>query len=333
MAAWGGGMRTIIALLGLALLLGGCGKANPDCGSDASKAAVTDMIKTAIEDGVRAALDKNAQLAAYDRSKLSAALSKMGLELKDVRTTRTDPNSSRKFCSAKVSISFSDKVIKLIDDTRTAAELESRSNLANRAGIEHDATGLAVELEYSVQPTDDGSKLIAESDAFGPSKDVLAEMFSSYLLSDEVRQAKIAADQEESQRLTQEQAIATASESAQRQLSVASMQEAQAENRLAVQRIGAVWRAILPATRNRLAPIQTAWNKRITAQCTVESSGQTTDPDLFRAAKLQCETRALQARASELERFATYNNNDTATAAEDAAEAAIDAAREAAKSM
>lgn len=318
--------RSILAIAGL-LTLAGCGKPSADCSSAEASSAVSDMLKRSVEDEVRKLLEEGAELASFDRSKLSAALSKAQIELTEVRTTRDDPDSSRKFCDAKVSLKFSQAVIRVIDDARSVAGLEDRASVANRSGLRHDALGFSTELEYSVQPTDDGKKVIAESDGQISLVQALAELFSTYLLSDEIRAAKIESDQIEAKRLAEERSLAEQEEAARSQLAEASLEEAKAENRLAVQRIGAVWKAIPQSSRNRLAPIQTAWNKKISAQCTVEASSQSTDPKLVQAAKLRCETSSIFDRATELERFTFYKDNSAAGAAIDAAEAA---AREAA---
>jgi hypothetical protein len=161
---------------------------------------------------------------------------------------------------------------------------------------------------------------------------VVSELFSSYLLSDEIRNAKVSADQAESKRAADERALAAQESAAKGQLASATLEEAIAENKLAVQRISAVWQSIPPSTRRQLASIQTAWNKRISAQCTVEASGQSTEPSIVKAAKLRCESNALMNRSRELERFASYNDandaaSDAASGAADAADAAADAAR------
>jgi hypothetical protein len=290
------------------------------------------MLKKSIEDKVRKALEDDSQLASYDRGKLSAALSKANLALDDVRTTRDDPDSSRKYCNAKVNLRFPEAILRIIDDARSSAGLEDRSSVANRNGLIHDATGFTSDFEYSIQPTDDGKKVIAESDADSAMAQVVSELFSSYLLSDEIRNAKVSADQAESKRAADERALAAQESAAKGQLASATLEEAIAENKLAVQRISAVWQSIPPSTRRQLASIQTAWNKRISAQCTVEASGQSTEPSIVKAAKLRCESNALMNRSRELERFASYNDandaaSDAASGAADAADAAADAAR------
>jgi hypothetical protein len=98
------------------------------------------------------------------------------------------------------------------------------------------------------------------------------------------------------------------SEAAAAEYAKASAAEAAAANKIAAQELAAVWQAIPADTRKRLAPMQTAWNQKTTARCKVEAAGNSFGRDEMRAAQLAFETRALDARSRELERFAVYSD-------------------------
>jgi len=282
------------------------------CSSPDAKAAVTQMMQKSTEEKVRKLLDEQSSLAAFDRARLVSALKKGEFTLSEVRTTRSDPDSTRKFCSATLRVSFPEEIWQTIQSARNDAGADSWEKLANRLGLDHDASRFSGMMEYSVQPTDDGSKLIAESDAASPFVELLGELFAGYLRSADIRMAKVEQDKANAQQAAEQAAIQSQAEAATKELAAASLSEAQAANKLAAQRIAAVWSTIPRDQRTRLAPVQTAWNRKTSAQCTVEAAGQSTDPTEVRAAKLTCETRALQDRAGELERFASYNGDTSA---------------------
>lgn len=295
-------------------VLSGCfGGSSTACGSEEAVEAVGNLVREGVEDSVYGSLNSASQLDAFDRSKLSSALEKAKIELTSVRTTRDDPDSSRQFCSADVRIAFPQSILQVVDEARQSAELETRKQISNRAGLKQDASGFTETIEYSVQPTDDGEQIIAESDGASALIAVLGELFSSFMLSDEIRaanieqsrlaaeeEARMRAEEEAAEQLYQEQMVAES------EYEQALLEEAKAENQLAAQRISAVWQAVPASTREQLAPMQSAWNKKTTARCKVEAAGSSTEKNMVRAAQMRCETRAMGDRVRELERYAEY---------------------------
>lgn len=273
------------------------------------------LLIKATEDKVRKEFEDSGELASFDRSKLHSALNQIHIKTTDVRTTRKDPDSSRKFCAAKVSVGLPAAIKQIIDSARSAAGLDDWNQSANRAGLEHDASAASTDVEFSVQPTDDNKRLIAESDSAGTFVNFFADIFGSYLRSDQLRAAKIAEDRAEAERNAEQMAVNNAVTTAQQELATADLAEAQADFKLSNQKINAVWRAIPASTRKSLAPTQIAWNHRREAQCTVEAAGQTTDPTALKTAKLRCESKAMNEKSSQLESYAVYSNSGSAEAA------------------
>lgn len=309
-------LKRFAILIGISLATSACGGlGSSGCGDEAAREALRNLMDSAIEDSVREKLDADGNLGSFDRATLTSILKKGKMELSSVRTTRDDPDSSRQFCTATIKLSYPMTVIDVIEDARRDAQLEGRKQIANRAGLRVSPTGLEDDLEYSVQPTDDGSETVAETDAASALTDTLGELFATYLLSDEIRSAKIEQDQIASQAKAEaaaaereQQEIMAESEAAAVEYAKASAAEAAAANKIAAQELAAVWQAIPADTRKRLAPMQTAWNQKTTARCKVEAAGSSSSRDEMRAAQLACETRALNARSNELERFAVYSD-------------------------
>lgn len=304
-------MKKILIGLTSVLLVGGCGNVGSvECGGEASTEAVGNLIRSGAEEAVQEVLESGSQLDAFDRSKLASALSKAKIDLSMVRTTRDDPDSSRQFCAAEVKVVFPQSILQAVDEARRNADIESRKQIANRAGLKQTASGFSDTVEYSIQPTDDGGEVIAESDGASALISVLGDMFASYLLSDEIRAANI----EQSRAAAEEQARMRAEEAAAQQLEEeqvaaseeyqqAVFEEAKVENKLESQRIAAVWQALPAETREQIAPMQTAWNKKTTARCKVEAAGTSTVVAEVRAAQMRCETEAMRSRVRELSQY------------------------------
>lgn len=295
------------AVLLATALLGGCvGQADAGCGDDESLTAVSDMIKKATQDQVRTSMNSSGSMAAYDVSKLSSLLGKANFSLEQIRTTRDDPDSSRKFCNGNLTVSFPKSILEEINNTRSLAEVDDWQDFANRMGVAHSANEMTVSFDYSVQPTDDGDSIIAESEMGSGIVELLADIMATHLLSEEIRQANIAEQQAAAQEAAMQREMEEAQEQAAVAFAEAELAEAQAANQLASQRIRAVWDAIPEETQTQLKPLQAAWNKKTDARCTVVASSASTDPTHRKAAKLSCETEAMQNRANNLEQFAEY---------------------------
>ncbi len=321
---------TVLAMLTLSAC---SSKVEVECGSSATISAVEEMLQKRLDDSVRNQLDTEGSIDGYDSAKLRSGTRQIKVSLEDVRTIKDDPDSSRKFCSARIQLLLPNNVITAADSARVMAKLDDVKKLAHQNRIERSGNKYGRELEYSIQPTDDGKKIIAETDEDSSLFTFLTELFSSYLLSEEIRNKaieadKIAADEARETKLAEQEVEGARSEEAS-----ANLNEARVENKLAVQRINAVWGGIPKTTRSRLLDLQRAWMRKTTAQCRVEAAGTSELSANRDATRLRCETRAQLERARQLERFVSYEDASTADATARAgqmADRAVEAAARAA---
>jgi len=101
-------------------------------------------------------------------------------------------------------------------------------------------------------------------------------------------------------RIDQEAAEQQQAEQAQTDQREAAYEEAKATNDLATQGINASWNALPSEVRQRVLPMQRAWIKRKDAECKIEAANTSTDPTEREAARLQCQARFNNQRASEI---------------------------------
>ncbi len=288
-------------------------------------AAVEAMLQKELEKRVRNQLDSEGSLEGYDSAKLRTGTKKVKVTLEDVRTIRDDPDSSRQFCSGRILLKIPDSIVEAADSTRALAEVENVKKLANQHRVERLGDKYGLEMEYSIQPTDDGQKLIAETDGDSSLFTFLTELFASYLMSEEVRnsviEAKKAEAAEERERLRAERELDTALGAQ----AAANLNEAKVEYKMATDRINTIWRAIPKSTRNQLLPLQRAWIKKKEAACRVEAAGSDEREENREATRLRCDSRMTEARSNQLEAFIGDESEYSAAAA--AAEAAAEAAK------
>jgi uncharacterized protein YecT (DUF1311 family) len=300
-------MKSLLLSLSMfvGLALGGCSKPAADCGGMDSLATVVPIIQHRLEekttDRLRAA--NGTPPAALSRVRATVAQATMRIE--DVRTTQSDPNSTRRFCMGRLKVVIPQGVLQEADRGRQAMSASTVSDLAATSGIERDADAFVADVEYNVQPTDDGTHIYAEIEHSEGYVNFLAEVLTSYLLRPVVEQARIEEQRaaEEQQRAEQEQQRAQQAAVAEQRSAI--LDQVRSENRLVTQTINAVWSNIPQSTRDQLLDLQRAWIRRKRADCQIEAASASTDPQEQEAARIRCDTRVTNERINYLRQYST----------------------------
>jgi uncharacterized protein YecT (DUF1311 family) len=323
----------LAAVSACSFVVGGCSNSvKVECGGEATIVAVESMFQKELEKSVRNQLDSEGSLEGYDSAKLRTGTKKVKVTLEEIRTVRDDPDSSRQFCSARIMLKIPDTVIEAADNTRALAEMDNVKKLANQNRVERSGDKYGMELEYSIQPTDDGTKLIAETDGDSSLFTFLTELFASYLLSDEVRNNVIEAEKAEAADEREKRLAEEELDGALKSEASANLGEAKVQYKMSMDRINAIWGAIPKSTRNELLPLQRAWIKKKEAACRVEAAGSDEQTGNREANRLRCDVRMTDARSNQLQRFVSYEEDyDAAEAGAEAAAAGAAAAEAAAR--
>lgn len=267
-----------------------------ECSSSEAVSTTIDLLKEALAKQTfsKASGTENAQ--AVSKSSIRAAIAQIVFTLQDVRTTRKDPNSTKRFCEGTLKIRFPAEDLTNADDARSAAGLGTVTQLADANDVDREADTFSAKADYDVQPTDTGDKLFSETETKSPIMNVASEVLASSLLHNVLQQA--AAVQQQQQQTQQAQENAALAEQ-----KAANLNSAKTDNQLAQQSILAVWRAIPPATRAQLLPQQRAWVRKKDADCRVEAASASTDPTDMEVARLNCDTRTTQERINLLQPY------------------------------
>jgi len=294
-------IETVFALAMALLALSGCSKkVAVQCSDEYAQAPVMSIVKEQVEKTVAAQLRgaENGRVASL--SEIRAAIAQLGISIADIRTSKEDPNSTKRFCVGTLKVKFPARMIEEADRARELASLAAVSDLADDNDLTRNADTFEAEIEFNVQPTDDGEKVFAETDSSSNILEFATEVVASSLLRSTIESA---------QRQTQaaEDMQAAALTAAEQQSRVATLQMATAENRLATQTINAVWKAIPSDTRSQLLPLQRAWIAKKDADCRIQAASVSIEPSEIEAARLGCDTRLTQERSSELERYRVYD--------------------------
>jgi uncharacterized protein YecT (DUF1311 family) len=227
-------------------------------------------------------------------SRIGATVAELKMTIEDIRTTKKDPDSTKRFCAGTARIVAPLTMIQDADQTRKLLDMGDVDSLFEQAGLKRSADALSFDIEYSVQPTDKRDKIYGEVEGAGFQLTALGQLVGAHLARREIEgatQAKAAQD------------AAAAAETA-RQVQAAQQADldlSAAENKLAAQKINALWRALPDDTRSQLLELQRAWVRKKAADCDIEAAGASAEAVPREAARLRCDTRMTLARFDELQ--------------------------------
>jgi hypothetical protein len=167
----------------IALLLGtaGCRVQEAECSSELAQRVVTDILRQELIELARNSARAWSSDTVLPPSEARAAIARLGFSLQGVRTASRDPNSSKRFCEGQIKVSFPVEYLTRAEDRRDERGLTGMAYLEDAMNVERNTNSVSAPISYSVQPTDDGSELYAETDKRAAINLYLAELLAAAL--------------------------------------------------------------------------------------------------------------------------------------------------------
>ena len=265
------------------------------CSGNDAVAVTLDIVKDEI---IRRASEDVEEVPGLSKAKVRATIHQLKLSLVDVRTTKDDPDSTKQFCAGRIKLVAPPEMIQDANDARQIAGYNSVAEMAESANVEANANSFLADVDFNVQPTDDGEKTYAELENANGALGFFSELVRSHLVKSVLADAKAEQD-----RIAAEQHAAE--EAAAREEQSAELDQAKAENKVAIERINAIWGAIPTGPRTAFTEAQKAWIRKKDAACRIEAASNATTEAEMTIARLKCDTREQSNRATELRQFAT----------------------------
>lgn len=313
--------KRISLALCVLMSLSGCSyfnKTTVECGSEESKQLVLDIFQKEISKKSLAELKQllSEGTTGLDVTKVKALTQQINLNLADVRTTHNDPQSNKKLCVAVLNAKLSPSMIKDANDSRAIVGEHVLQDFAISSDVPFENDKLSYEVEYSVQPTDDGKKVYAEVNNTDLGISFLNQVILDILLKPS-RQNQQFQQEQEAQQQAQAEAEAAA-EAAQAEADAAAQQaaataqyqqdqtayqqvqveEAQIRINKSNEKLNLVWAALSKDARQQLLAEQRAWLKKRELGCRLSS----VDSSNKEQARLDCESKVTDQRTLELQR-------------------------------
>lgn len=291
--------RILVGIAALSVGLSSCnslGSKEAECAGEDATAVVASIVSEQILKAAQqqAVWSDGGSMASESKIRATVALIKTAIE--DVRTTKADPDSTKKFCAGTLNVTLPLSLISDADKAREAVDLSSVSEFAAESGLERSADVFSYPIEYSVQPTDDGTSIFGELENPGEQFTFFGELVASHLALGSIQSqqaasaAQAAASKLEAEKNAAEQALA-------------SRDLAKAENDLATQTINEIWNNIDSELRSQLLPMQRAWIKKKETDCNIESAEISLESVARETARLKCDTELTRQRSSELREY------------------------------
>ena len=293
----------LLALISCALSLSGCDQVQSitgqsvKCDNDTAKQLVVESFSKPVSE---VASQRVKELIAsenitIDMGKLRSTLQQITFNVSDVRTNNSDPNSKKQYCVTQFVVKIPDQMVKDADAARAVYDENNIAQAAVLSDLSFETNQLKKEIEYLVQPTDDGKKVYVTLE----NPDVLAyfvrDIAIDSLLKATRQNAVEVAKQEEIKRISEQEAAAQEYQSV-------LLLEAKTSLDQANENLNLVWNATSKEIRAQLLDEQKIWLKKRELECKL-SSNETDNPQLHR---FNCEANMTTQRTSELRQKIYY---------------------------
>lgn len=293
----------LLALMTCMLLVSGCDKVQSiagglvKCDDETAKQLVVEGFSKTVSDiaskRVKELIDT--ENVTIDMGKLRSTLQQITFNVNDVRTNNSDPNSKKQYCVTEFVVKVPDQMVKDADAARAVYDENNIAQAAVLSDLSFEANQLKKEIEYLVQPTDDGKKVYVTLE----NPDALAYFVRDIAVDSLVKTARQnaaeVAKQDEIKRVAEEEAAAQEYQSV-------LISEAKTNLDKANENLNLVWNSTTKEVRSQLLDEQKIWLKKRELECKLESSNSD-NPEVYR---INCETNMTTQRTSELRQKIYY---------------------------
>lgn len=158
----------ILIVFASALALTGCDKLfsnHVQCDDESATSLVTQVLNDNLEKSLERELKlliKDGSIKDLDPAKLKLSAKNIQFSLADSRTDFIDPNSPKTSCSIDLTVTVPSDLIKKSDEARSKVDALSVEAQADNLGVNYENNKINLTLEYVLQPTDKGDKVLAQ---------------------------------------------------------------------------------------------------------------------------------------------------------------------------
>lgn len=167
------------------LSLSGCGKPKISCSNQEGVALLGQIVNDeANKIFANLKLDDEGQV--LDAALVKSAMESLVTTVENIRTAKEDPNSTKVACEASLKITVPQSLLNDAEAGRKLLGAETIVEKAHAGNFEQSLNTFTRSIEYTLQPTDDGTKIVAQLVGARALADFVSELVGPALLKPRV---------------------------------------------------------------------------------------------------------------------------------------------------
>ena len=160
-------LNTLLIFSKLSVALSGCNnlfskhvKCDDESGLKLVEEVLREDLNKSLENELKGFIQRG-EIKDLDPAKLKLSAQSVQFKLVDSRTDHIDPDSTKTTCSLDLTVNIPSDLVKKSDEARTKVGFDTVEAQALKEDIDYIAGKISKDLQYTLQPTDKGDKVIA----------------------------------------------------------------------------------------------------------------------------------------------------------------------------
>ncbi|MFW2149042.1 hypothetical protein ACK2M2_13075 [Acinetobacter sp. TY1] len=160
-------LKTFLLISSLSVVLSGCNsifskhvKCDDESGLKLVEEVLREDLNKLLENELKGFIQRG-EIKDLDPAKLKLSAQSVQFKLVDSRTDHIDPDSTKTTCSLDLTVNIPSDLVKKSDEARTKVGFDTVEAQALKEDIDYIAGKISKDLQYTLQPTDKGDKVIA----------------------------------------------------------------------------------------------------------------------------------------------------------------------------
>lgn len=160
-------LKTFLIISSLSVVLSGCNsifskhvKCDDESGLKLVEEVLREDLNKLLENELKGFIQRG-EIKDLDPAKLKLSAQSVQFKLVDSRTDHIDPDSTKTTCSLDLTVNIPSDLVKKSDEARTKVGFDTVEAQALKEDIDYIAGKISKDLQYTLQPTDKGDKVIA----------------------------------------------------------------------------------------------------------------------------------------------------------------------------
>ena len=160
-------LNTLLIISTLSVALSGCNnlfskhvKCDDESGLKLVEEVLREDLNKSLENELKGFIQRG-EIKDLDPAKLKLSAQSVQFKLVDSRTDHIDPDSTKTTCSLDLTVNIPSDLVKKSDEARAKVGFDTVEAQALKESIDYTAGKISKDLQYTLQPTDKGDKVIA----------------------------------------------------------------------------------------------------------------------------------------------------------------------------